>query len=156
VLRERVRFPRGNRPAPLDQTIAVSDRVAPVDAEGRAFSSSDLRERALAQDRDELLAERKLPLHVDVPLEAEQAPLGHLPHGGDFVHDRPLPAQSADEVVGQLAPRVVCHFGAAPVLSDACRRIGRIAREQLPDRRKRQLQLTHHHDKACLVELAVS
>ena len=37
--------------------------------------------------------------HVDVALEAEQAPLGHLPRG-DFVHDRPLSAQSADEVVG--------------------------------------------------------
>src|ERR1700691_3523367 len=87
-------------------------------------------ERALAQDRDELLAERPLPLLVDVALQAEQAPLGHLPRG-DFVHDRPLSAQSADEVAGQLAPRVVCRFGVAPMLSDARRRIGRIAREQL-------------------------
>jgi hypothetical protein len=35
----------------------------------------------------------------------------------------------------------------------ACRRIGWIAREQLLDRRERQLQLAQHHDKACLVEL---
>ena len=44
-------------------------------------------------------------------------------------------------------------FGAAPVLSDALRRIGRIAREQPLDRRERQLQLAHHHDKVRLVEL---
>src|SRR5216117_3856742 len=88
-----------NRPAPFARAIAVSAYPAPLDAEERAFSSFDLRERALAQDRDELLAERPLPLLVDVALETEQAPLGHLPRG-DFVHDRPLPAQSADEVVG--------------------------------------------------------
>jgi hypothetical protein len=56
-------------------------------------------------------------------------------------------------VVGEIAPRVVCRFGVAPVLGDARRRIGRIAREQLLDRRERQLQLAQHHDKACLVEL---
>lgn len=39
------------------------------------------------------------------------------------------------------------------MLLDARRRIGRIAREQLLDRGERQLQLAHHHDQACLVEL---
>ena len=39
------------------------------------------------------------------------------------------------------------------MLSDARRRIGRIAREQLLDRRERQLQLAQHHDKACLIDL---
>src|SRR5438046_2674713 len=69
VLREGMCLCLGNRLAPLDQTIAVGARVAPVDAEGRAFPSFDLRERALAQDRDELLAERKLILLVDVALQ---------------------------------------------------------------------------------------
>ena len=58
VLCEGMRLCRGNRPAPFDRTIAVSAHLAPVDAEERAFSSFDLRERALAKDRDELLAER--------------------------------------------------------------------------------------------------
>src|SRR5262249_8690231 len=66
----------GNRPAPFDRTIAVSAHLAPVDAEERAFSSFDLRERALAKDRDELLAERPRPLLVDVALDTEQAPSG--------------------------------------------------------------------------------
>src|SRR5690348_18045863 len=39
------------------------------------------------------------------------------------------------------------------MLSDARRRISRIAREQLLDRRERHLQLAQHHDKACVVEL---
>jgi hypothetical protein len=39
------------------------------------------------------------------------------------------------------------------MLSDARRCIGRIACEQLLDRRERQLQLAQHHDEACLVEL---
>jgi hypothetical protein len=47
----------------------------------------------------------------------------------------------------------VCRLGIAPVLSDARRRIGRIAREQFPDRRERQLQLAQHHHKASVVEL---
>jgi hypothetical protein len=47
----------------------------------------------------------------------------------------------------------VCRFGVAPVLSDARRRIGRITRKQLFDRRERQLQLAQHHDKACLLQL---
>jgi len=47
----------------------------------------------------------------------------------------------------------VCRFGVTPVLGDARRRVGRSAREQLLDRRERQLQLAQHHDKACLVEL---
>src|SRR5215831_699651 len=99
VLCEGMRLCLGNRPAPFDRTIAVSARPAPVDAEGCTFSSFYLRERALAKDRDELLAERPHPLLVDVALETEQAPLGHRP-GGDFVHDRPLSAQPVDEVVG--------------------------------------------------------
>jgi hypothetical protein len=44
-------------------------------------------------------------------------------------------------------------FDVAPVLSDVRRRVGRIAREQLPDRLKRQLQLAQHHDQARIVEL---
>src|SRR5215469_7992822 len=99
VLCEGMRLRRGNRPAPFDRTIAVSARPGPVDAEGRAFSSFDIRERALAEYRDELLAERPHPLLVHVALETKQAPLGHLSRG-DFVHDGPLSAQSADEVVG--------------------------------------------------------
>src|SRR5581483_1553062 len=85
----------GNRPAPFDRTIAVSAHPAPVDAEERAFSPFDLRERPLAQDREELLAERPLPLLVDVAFQAEQAPLGYLPRG-HFVHHGPLSAQPAD------------------------------------------------------------
>src|SRR6202044_4065202 len=96
----------GNRRAPFDRTIAVAAHQAPVDAEGRAWASFDLRERALAQDSDELLAERPHLLLGDIALETEQAPLGYLP-GGDFVHDGLLSPQSADEVVGQPAPRVV-------------------------------------------------
>src|ERR1700729_3961904 len=83
-----------NRPAPFDRTIAVIAHPAPVDAEERAFSSLDLRERALAQDRDELLAECPLPLLVDVALQAKQTPLGHFLRG-DFVHDGPLSALSS-------------------------------------------------------------
>src|SRR6202035_3478653 len=109
-------------------------------------------QRALAQDRDELLAERPLPLLVDVALETEQAPLGYLPRG-DFVHDRPLSAQPADEVVGELAARVVHGLDLPPVRRYPLRGIGRIAREQLPDRRERQLELADHHDKAWLIEL---
>src|SRR4029077_4483564 len=63
------------------------------------------------------------------------------------------PAQPADEVAGQITPRVVCRLSAAPMLSDALCRISRSAREQLLDRRERQLQLAQHHHKACLVKL---
>jgi hypothetical protein len=47
----------------------------------------------------------------------------------------------------------VGRFGVAPVLSDARRRLGGIAREQLLDRRERQLQLAQHHHQACLLQL---
>src|SRR5580692_3348416 len=115
ALREGSRLCRRNRPAPFDQTVAVSARVAPPDAEERACPSFHQRERALAPDPDELLAERPLPLLADLALQAEQAPLGYLP-GSDFVHDGPLSAQSVHEVVGELASRIVCRFGVAPVL----------------------------------------
>src|ERR1700678_1099775 len=106
VRRERFRLRGGYWRAPFDRAIAVGVHQTPPDAERRAFSSFDLRERALAQDRDELLAERPhLPL-LDVAFEAEQAPLGYLPRR-DFVHDGPLSAQPVDEVAGQPAPRVV-------------------------------------------------
>jgi hypothetical protein len=39
------------------------------------------------------------------------------------------------------------------MLSNALRRVGRIAREQLLDRRERQLQLAQHHDQACPFQL---
>src|SRR3984957_4620935 len=96
VRRERFRLPGRDRRAPFDRTIAVGVDQTPPDAHRRAFSSFDLRERALAQDRDELLAERPHLLLGDVALEAEQAPLGYLP-GADLVHDGLLSAQSADE-----------------------------------------------------------
>src|SRR5215468_1444290 len=99
VRRERFRSRGRDWLTPFDRAIAVGVHQTPPDAERRAFSSFDLRERALAKDRDELLAERPHPLLVDVALETEQAPLGYLPRG-DFVHDRPLSAQSVDEVVG--------------------------------------------------------
>src|SRR6202167_3612962 len=130
VRREGFRLRGRDWRAPFDRAIAVGVHQTPPDAERRAFSSFGLRERALAQDRDELLAERPTLLLLDVALETEQAPLGYLTRG-DFPHDGPLPAQSADEVAGQPAARVVCRLGVAPVLSDARRRIGRIAREQL-------------------------
>ena len=78
TVRERSRLCRWNRPAPFDQTVAVSARVAPPDAEERACPSFHQRERALAPDPDELLAERPLPLLADLALQAEQAPLGYL------------------------------------------------------------------------------
>src|ERR1700678_2505549 len=106
VRRERFRLRGRYWRAPFDRAIAVGVHQTPPDAQRRAFTSLDLRERALAHDRDELLAERPHLLLGDVALEAEQAPLGYLP-GGDLVHDGPLSAQPADEVVGQAAPRVV-------------------------------------------------
>src|ERR1700744_734412 len=117
VRRERFRLLGRDRRAPFDRAIAVGVYQTPPDAQRRAFSSFDLRQRALAQDRDEFLAERPHLLLGDVALETEQAPLGYLP-GGDFVHDRLLSAQSADEVVRQFTPRVVGRFGVAPVLGD--------------------------------------
>src|ERR1700735_399120 len=98
VRRERLRLRGRDWRAPFNRAIAVVVHQTPPDAEHRAFSSFDLRERALAQDRDELLAERPHLLLFDVALETEQAPLGYLPQG-DFVHDGPLSPQSADEVV---------------------------------------------------------
>src|SRR5215471_1593803 len=97
--RERFRLRGRDWLTPFDRAIAVGGQEGPPDAERRAFPSFDRRERALAEDRDELLAERPHPLLVDVALETEQASLGYLP-GGDFVHDRPLSAQSVHEVVG--------------------------------------------------------
>src|ERR1700753_4451073 len=76
---------------PFDGAIAVGVHQAPPDAQSRAFSAVDPRERALAQDRDELFAERPHFLLVDIALETEQAPLGYLTCG-DFVHDGPLSA----------------------------------------------------------------
>src|ERR1700761_6915200 len=110
VRRERFRLRGGDWRTPFDRAIAVSVHQTPPDAQRRAFSSFDLREWTLAQDGDELLAERPHLLLGDVALETEQAPLGYLP-GGDFVHDRLLSAQSADEVVRQFTPRVVGRFG---------------------------------------------
>src|ERR1700753_4371684 len=97
ALRDCRRVPRGNRHAPFDQAVTVRARVAPVDTEERARSSFHRRERALAPDRDELLAKGNLPLVADACLEAEQAALRYLP-GGDFVHGRHLSAQSLAEV----------------------------------------------------------
>src|SRR6202161_3348294 len=99
VRRESFRLRGRDWRTPFDRAIAVGVHQTPPDAEHRAFSSFDLRERALAQDRDELLAERPHLLLLDVALQTEQAPLGYLA-GGDFVHDGLLSAQSADEVVG--------------------------------------------------------
>src|ERR1700678_424549 len=106
VRRERFRLRGRYWRAPFDRAIAVGVHQTPPDAQRCAFSSFDLRERALAQDRDELLAERPHLLLGDVALEAEQAPLGYLPRA-DFPHDGPLPAQSADDVPGQPAARAV-------------------------------------------------
>src|SRR6202050_4250786 len=105
VRRERFRLRGRDWRTPFDRAIAVGVYQTPPDAERRAFSSFDLRERALAHNRDELLAERPHLLLLDVALETEQAPLGYLAHRY-FVHDGPLSAQSAYEVAGQPAARV--------------------------------------------------
>src|SRR5215472_17091420 len=97
--RERFRLRGRDWLAPFDRGITVVVHQTPPDAERRTFSSRHLRERALAHDPDELLAERKHLLLVDDALEAEQAPLGYL-SCADFVHDGPLSPQSVDEVVG--------------------------------------------------------
>src|ERR1700683_4170550 len=102
VRRERFRLRGRDWRTPFDRAIAVGVYQTPPDAERRAFSSFDLRERALAHNRDELLAERPHLLLLDVALETEQAPLRDLPRG-DFVHDGLLPAQPADEAVGYTA-----------------------------------------------------
>src|ERR1700751_4984552 len=75
VRRERFRLRGRDWRTPFDRAIAVAVHQPPPDAERRACSSFDLRERALAQDRDELLAEWPPPLLVDVALKTEQAPL---------------------------------------------------------------------------------
>src|SRR5580704_19118150 len=91
VRRERFRLPARDWHTPFDRAIAVGVHQTPPDAQHRAFSSFDLRERALAQNPDELLAERPHLLLLDVALQAEQAPPGYLA-GGDFVHDGLLSA----------------------------------------------------------------
>src|SRR6202167_5375204 len=96
VRRERFRLRGRDWRTPFDRAIAVGVYQTPPDAERRPSSSFYLGGRALAHNRDELLAERPHLLLLDVALETEQAPLGHLPRG-DFVHDRPLSARSADE-----------------------------------------------------------
>src|SRR6202041_4160725 len=98
--RQRSRLRGRDWRPPFDRAIAVVVHQTPPDAQRRALSSFDLRERALAHDRHELLAERPHLLLGDVALETEQAPLGYLAHRY-FVHDGPLSAQSADEVAGQ-------------------------------------------------------
>ena len=152
VRRERLRVRLEDRLAPLDRAVAVGAHFAPVDGEHRALSARQLRERPLAQDRNELLAERPRARFVDVALQAEQAPRGHLACG-DFVHDRPTSTQSVDEVRGELAARRVGGLDFPPVRGDALCGIGGIAREHFPDRRKRQLELAQHRNEARLVEL---
>jgi hypothetical protein len=152
VRRKRRRVRRRDRPAHLHRAIAVGAHLAPVDREHRPFASRELRERPLAQDRDELLAQRPRALFVDVALQAEQAPCGHLA-GRDVVRDGSLSAQPVDEIGSEFAPRVVRGLGVPPVHRDAFRGIGRVARQQLSDRRQRQVELTQQRHETRLFEL---
>src|ERR1700728_850083 len=93
VRRKRLRVRLGDRLAPLHWAVAVGAYLTPVNGEHRAFTPLHLRQRSLAQDRDELLAERPGALFVDIALQAEHAPLGYLACG-DFVHDVALSTHS--------------------------------------------------------------
>src|ERR1035437_5990283 len=75
---KRLRVFLRNRPAPLDRAVAIGAHLTPVDTEHCPFTSVHLRQRSLAQDRDEFLAERPRALFVDVALQAKQAPLGYI------------------------------------------------------------------------------
>src|ERR1700722_3781515 len=127
VQRKRLRVRLWDRLAPFNGAVAVRAYLTPVDGEHRAFTPFHLRQRSLAQNRDELLAECPRALFVDIALQAEHAPLGYL-SGGDFVHHGPLSAQLVDEVVGELAARVVYRLGLSPVRRYLICGIGRIAR----------------------------
>src|ERR1017187_3277987 len=150
--RKRLRVRLRDRLAHLDRAVAVGAHFTPVDGEHRAFTTLHLRQRPLAQDRDELLAERPRSLLVDIALQAEQAPLGYL-SCGDFVHDGPLSTQSVDEVVGELAARVVYGLDLPPVRRYPLCGINRIAYEQFLYRGKRQFKLTEHRNEARRFEL---
>ena len=150
--RKRLRVRLRDRLAHLDRAVAVGAHLTPVDGEHRAFTPLHLRQRSLAQDRDELLAERPRSLFVDIALQAEHAPLGYL-SCSDFVHDGPLSTQSVDEVVGELAARVVHRLDLPPVRRYPLRGINRIACEQFLDRGKRQVELAQHRYKARRFEL---
>jgi hypothetical protein len=93
-----------------------------------------LRERSLAQDRDELLAERPRTRLVNVALQAEQAPRRQLARR-DFVRDRPGSTKVADEVLGELASGDVGGLGLSPVRLDAFRGISPIAASGTSSRR---------------------
>ena len=85
-------------------------------------------------------------------LQAEHAPLGYL-SCVDLVHDVALSTQSADEVVGELAARVVYGLDFPPVRRYLVCGISRIARDQFPNRGKREVELAQHRYKARRFEL---
>src|ERR1700735_2311335 len=114
VRRERLRVRLWDRLAPFNRAVAVLAYLTPVDGEHRAFPPFHLRQRSLAQDRDELLAECPRALFVDIALQAEHAPLRYL-SCVDLVHGVALSTQSVDEVVGELAARVVYGLDLSPV-----------------------------------------
>ena len=86
----------GDRPAPFDRPVAVCAHLAPVDTERGALPAVDPGQPLIADDADELLAERPQARFADVALQAQQAALRHLP-GHDLVHDNAPSGEPVDE-----------------------------------------------------------
>src|ERR1700761_1979130 len=85
-------------------------------------------------------------------LQAEHAPFRYL-SCGDLVHDVALSTQSVDEVVGELAARVVHGLDVPPVRRYLVCGIDWIGRDQLPDGGQRQVELAQHRYETRILEL---
>ena len=144
----------GDRPAPFDRPVAVRAHLAPVDAERGALPAPDSGQLLVADEGDELLAERPQARCIDVALQAQQAALRHFP-GRDLVHNSAPSGEPVNEGGDEFPLSGVPVLGFPPERRHPLSHLRGAERQQLFEGGERDPHLAEGRDQPCLSELGV-